>query len=96
MQRLHEEDLAGWLLDGGNGEEWEHLELSAIQPDGSALWPEKHSIETLERMELAAPYVLPANIVRDPHHQLVVLSLTILKLWMHYLRISLIRYVLGI
>ena len=57
MQRLHEEDLAGWLLDGGNGEEWEHLCLSAIQPDGSALWPEKHNIETLERMELAAPYV---------------------------------------
>lgn len=22
MQRLHEKDLAGWLLDGGNGEEW--------------------------------------------------------------------------
>ena len=31
MQRLHEEDLAGWLLDGGNGEEWEHLCLSAIR-----------------------------------------------------------------
>lgn len=45
MQRLHEEDLAGWLLDGGNGEIWEHLELSAIQTDGSALWPAKHSIE---------------------------------------------------
>lgn len=37
MQRLHEQDLAGWLLDGGNGEEWEHLCLPAIQPDGSAL-----------------------------------------------------------
>lgn len=31
MQRLHEEDLAGWLLDGGNGEEWELICLSAIQ-----------------------------------------------------------------
>jgi hypothetical protein len=27
MQRLHENDLAGWLLDGGTGEEWEHLRL---------------------------------------------------------------------
>jgi predicted phage terminase large subunit-like protein len=51
MQRLHEQDLAGWLLDGGNGEEWEHLCLPAIQPDGSALWPEKHS-ERLRVMEM--------------------------------------------
>lgn len=66
MQRLHEEDLAGWLLDGGNGEVWEHLELSAIQPDGSALWPAKHSIEVLERMELAAPYVFSGQYRQRP------------------------------
>ncbi|RJL71417.1 phage terminase large subunit [Acinetobacter radioresistens] len=66
MQRLHEEDLAGWLLDGGNGEEWEHLCLSAIQDDGSALWPAKHSIETLERMELAAPYVFAGQYRQRP------------------------------
>ncbi len=29
MQRLHEKELAGWLLDGGNGEKLEHLCLSA-------------------------------------------------------------------
>ena len=57
MQRLHEHDLSGWLLDGGNGEEWEHLCLSAVQDDGTALWPEKHSIERLKQMEDAAPYV---------------------------------------
>ncbi|MFA3009529.1 terminase, partial [Acinetobacter pittii] len=66
MQRLHEDDLAGWLLGkrkdgvpvaGGNGDVWEHLCLSAIQPDGSALWPAKHSIERLKIMEQAAPYV---------------------------------------
>lgn len=66
MQRLHEEDLAGWLLDGGNGEVWEHLELSAIQPDGTALWPEKHSIEVLNRMELAAPYVFSGQYRQRP------------------------------
>ncbi len=50
MQRLHEEDLARLVaLTGGNGEEWEHLCLPAIQDDGSALWPAKHSIQTLER-----------------------------------------------
>lgn len=66
MQRLHEEDLAGWLLDGGNGEEWEHLELSAIQPDGSALWPAKHTIKVLNRMELAAPYVFSGQYRQRP------------------------------
>lgn len=66
MQRLHEEDLAGWLLAGGNGEEWEHLCLTAIQPDGSALWPEKHDIEALHRMEMASPYVFSGQYMQRP------------------------------
>lgn len=66
MQRLHEKDLAGWLLDGGNGEKWEHVCLSAIQDDGTALWPEKHDIETLRRMEAAAPYVFAGQYRQRP------------------------------
>src|SRR5699024_10110170 len=34
MQRLHEHDLAGWLLDGGNGEEWENIKIPAITDSG--------------------------------------------------------------
>lgn len=66
MQRLHEKDIAGWLLDGGNGEEWEHICLPAIQEDGSALWPEKHSREELDRMERAAPYVFAGQYLQRP------------------------------
>jgi predicted phage terminase large subunit-like protein len=66
MQRLHEEDLAGWLLDGGNGETWEHLCLPAIQADGQALWPEKHTIEDLRRMETAAPYTFAGQYQQRP------------------------------
>ena len=66
MQRLHENDIAGWLLDGGNGEEWEHLCLPAIEDDGTALWPEKHDIETLRRMEQAAPYVFAGQYLQRP------------------------------
>lgn len=66
MQRLHERDLAGWLLDGGNGEEWEHVNLPAIQEDGTALWPEKHDIDTLRRMEQAAPYVFAGQYMQRP------------------------------
>lgn len=66
MQRLHEADLAGWLLEGGNGEKWEHLCLPAIQADNTALWPEKHTIDDLRRMERAAPYVFAGQYGQRP------------------------------
>lgn len=66
MQRLHERDLSGWLLDGGNGEEWEHVCFPAIRHDGTALWPEKHTITDLRRMEEAAPYVFSGQYMQRP------------------------------
>lgn len=66
MQRLHERDLAGWLLAGGNGERWEHLCLPALQADGSALWPEKHSVAELQRMQQAAPYTFAGQYQQAP------------------------------
>lgn len=65
-QRLAEDDICGWLLDGGNGEEWAHINMPAIQEDGSALWPEKHSIEDLRRMEEASPYHFAAQYLQRP------------------------------
>lgn len=66
MQRLHESDLAGWLLAGNNGEEWEHVCLPAIREDGTALWPEKHTLEDLRRMENASPYVFAGQYQQRP------------------------------
>jgi predicted phage terminase large subunit-like protein len=68
MQRLHEEDLAGWLLGGGNGEAWEHLCLSAWHDEaaGLPLWPEKHSAADLERMEQASPYTFAGQYRQTP------------------------------
>lgn len=73
MQRLHERDLAGWLLGdepgvkpGGNGEVWEHLCLSVWNDEGEPLWPEKHDAETLRRMEKAAPYVFAGQYRQRP------------------------------
>ncbi len=79
MQRLHSDDLAGWLLGdrgpnldgppvpGGNGEVWEHLCLSAwTDGDAAPLWPEKHSAEDLRRMEKASPYVFAGQYRQRP------------------------------
>jgi predicted phage terminase large subunit-like protein len=66
MQRLHEVDLAGWLLEGGNGETWEHVCLPALRDDGSALWPEKHTVEMLRQMEQAAPYTFSGQYQQRP------------------------------
>lgn len=66
MQRLHEDDLSGWLLGGGNGEHWEHVCLPAIQPDGSALWPDKHSIAELHRMQASKPYDFAGQYMQRP------------------------------
>ncbi|NLR74220.1 phage terminase large subunit [Leeia aquatica] len=66
MQRLHEHDLSGWLLDGGNGEAWEHLCLPALQDDGHALWPERHDVATLQRMAQAAPYTFAGQYQQQP------------------------------
>lgn len=66
MQRLHEADLTGFLLAGGNGEQWEHLCIPAISEDGQALWPAKHSIEQLRIMEQANPYVFAGQYGQRP------------------------------
>jgi predicted phage terminase large subunit-like protein len=66
MQRLHERDLAGWLLEGGNGENWTHVCCPAITDDGNALWPEKHTLEDLRRMEQANPWVFAGQYMQRP------------------------------
>lgn len=73
MQRLHEKDLAGWLLGekpgelpGGNGEVWEHVCLSAWNDDGTPLWPDKHSADDLLTMEKAKPYVFAGQYRQKP------------------------------
>ena len=67
MQRLHERDLAGWLIDGGNGEEWELIKLPALnEQTGEALWPEKHTAEELKRIRNSAPYTFAGQYQQEP------------------------------
>lgn len=66
MQRLHEEDLAGWLLAGGNGEEWEHLVIPAVNETGESFWEEQFPIDMLHRLESANPYVFSGQYMQEP------------------------------
>lgn len=80
MQRLHEDDLSGWLLKGGNGESWEHVCIPAYNevdptsgklqveslPSYEVLWPEKHTPEMLRMMAKASPYVFAGQYLQRP------------------------------
>ena len=66
MQRLHENDLSGFLLGGGNGEEWEHLKISAIDDNGESFWPTQFPIEMLNRLRDTNSYVYAGQYLQEP------------------------------
>ena len=66
MQRLHEEDLSGFLLDGGSGEVWEHLCLPALDKDNNTLWNDKHTFEELEQIRQANRYNFAGQYMQTP------------------------------
>lgn len=66
MQRLHEEDLSGFLLDGGSGEEWTHLCLPALDKDNIPLWKDKHTFAELEQIRQANRYNFSGQYMQTP------------------------------
>lgn len=66
MQRLHEEDMSGFLLDGGSGEEWEHLKLPALNEFNEPLWEQKHTFEELEQIRQASRYNFAGQYMQVP------------------------------
>ena len=66
MQRLHEQDLSGWLLGGGNGEEWELLKIPALREDGTSFWPKQFPVEMLKRLETSSPYTFAGQYQQEP------------------------------
>ena len=65
-QRLHESDLSGWLINGGNGEEWETVIIPAINEDGTSFWERQFPLEMLERLEKSNPYVFAGQYMQEP------------------------------
>lgn len=68
MQRLHEHDLCGYLMETEPGE-WSILSLPAIvYEDGKekALWEFKHNLEELHRMQRVNSYVFETQYMQNP------------------------------
>ncbi|MDB4726110.1 phage terminase large subunit [bacterium] len=66
MQRIHDEDMSGFVLAGGTGEHWEHLNIPVVNDDGTALWPEKHTLDELAVMEKADRYTYSGQYMQQP------------------------------
>lgn len=70
MQRLHHQDMAGFVLEGGLGEEFYHLNLPAIldykKPTERSLWPAKHTLEELKNMIATNRRVAMSQYMQDP------------------------------
>lgn len=72
MQRLHEDDLCGYLMkqEETTGEHWDVLSLPCIQRDAEghekALWPFKHTIPELHQIEAANAFVFDTQYMQNP------------------------------
>lgn len=67
MQRLHEDDMAGFVLNGGMGEDFYHVNLPACDMERKvSLWPAKHTFEELMVMKNADNAVFMAQMMQDP------------------------------
>jgi len=66
MQRLHEDDMSGFLLNGGSGEDWTHLCLPALNENNEPLWEEKHTFEELEQIRQANRYNFAGQYMQEP------------------------------
>lgn len=69
MQRVHENDLCGFLLANEPGE-WTVLSLPCIyndeQGEEKALWPFKHTLEELKKLRDVNSYVFDTQYMQDP------------------------------
>jgi hypothetical protein len=65
-QRLHEDDLAAYLLEGKDGYEWEKVILKGIDDAGNALYPEVDPLAKLLKKQETDPYVFASQYQQNP------------------------------
>jgi predicted phage terminase large subunit-like protein len=66
MQRLHDADPAGFALNGGTGDKWEHLKIPVLKADGKPLWEFRHGVKELAAIRAADKYVWNGQYMQEP------------------------------
>jgi predicted phage terminase large subunit-like protein len=66
MQRLHPQDLCGYVIENSEPGEWEVLSLPSIKADGTALWPFKHTLEELNKLWKRNARVFESQHLQNP------------------------------
>lgn len=66
MQRLHEDDLAGFLLNGGDGFEWHHLNIPVWREDKEVIFPEAFSQSQAEALNRSNPWIFAGQYLQEP------------------------------
>jgi hypothetical protein len=65
MQRLHQNDLCGYLIENESNE-WHVVSMPVIKEDGTALWKDKHTIEELRHLERVNEKVFQTQYMQNP------------------------------
>ena len=65
-QRLHEDDLAAYLMSGKDVRKWDSVILKGIDDAGNALYPEAQPLAYLEELREKQPFVFYSQIQQNP------------------------------
>ena len=81
MQRLHRDDLSGWILQN-ESDTWHHLVLPAIDDNNEIINPMTMSFQELERLRIVDPFTYYSQYQQQP----ITASGGIIKQdwWVHY------------
>jgi predicted phage terminase large subunit-like protein len=66
MQRIHEDDMSGYLLNGGSGEDWTHLNIPALDDNNNAIWEFKHTTDELLTIKKGSSYTFAGQYMQQP------------------------------
>ena len=65
MQRLHVDDLVGWTKQV-EPEQWEYVEVPALNDDETSFWEERYPAQELKRIRDINPYKFQAQYQQNP------------------------------
>jgi predicted phage terminase large subunit-like protein len=65
-QRLHEDDLAAYLIASKDGYSWHTVILKSIDEVGNTLYPEVNTLESMRIKQDRDPYVFASQYQQDP------------------------------